>query len=60
APAEDADGVQAARVSACGGKGWFDACNPECCKPARAARVKPVIAEYTGDDAERIAPAEDA
>ncbi|MEV8164966.1 ferrochelatase [Rothia kristinae] len=60
APAEDAAGVQAARVSACGGKGWFDACNPECCKPARAARVKPVIAEYTGDDAERIAPAEDA
>lgn len=49
APAQDAEGVQAARTSVCGGQGWFDACNPDCCKSARPGSEKPVIANYTGD-----------
>ncbi|WP_237211871.1 ferrochelatase [Rothia nasimurium] len=48
APAQDADGVQAARVSVCGGNGWFDACNPDCCKSQRPGSDKPVIADYKG------------
>ncbi|MBF0807694.1 ferrochelatase, partial [Rothia nasimurium] len=48
APAQDADGVQAARQSVCGGNGWFDACNPDCCKSQRPGSDKPVIADYKG------------
>ncbi|WP_237221038.1 ferrochelatase [Rothia nasimurium] len=48
APAQDADGVEAARVSVCGGNGWFDACNPDCCKSQRPGSDKPVIADYQG------------
>ncbi|WP_237204417.1 ferrochelatase [Rothia nasimurium] len=48
APAQDADGVEAARVSVCGGNGWFDACNPDCCKSQRPGSEKPVIADYKG------------
>ena len=48
APAQDADGVQAARQSVCGGNGWFDACNPDCCKSQRPGSDKPVIADYQG------------
>lgn len=48
APAQDADGVQATRVSVCGGNGWFDACNPDCCKSQRPGSEKPVIADYKG------------
>ena len=48
APAQDADGVQVARVSVCGGNGWFDACNPDCCKSQRPGSEKPVIADYQG------------
>lgn len=40
--------LEEARPSACGGKGWFDRCDPDCCLPARAAARKPVIAEYDG------------
>ncbi|MFW0180646.1 ferrochelatase [Rothia sp. P5766] len=49
APAQDAQGVQEARDSVCGGKGWFDFCNPNCCKSTRPGSEKPVIANYTGD-----------
>ena len=48
APAQDADGIQAARQSVCGGNGWFDACNPDCCKSQRPGSDKPVIADYQG------------
>ena len=33
--------------SVTGERGWFDECDPDCCKPARGA-AKPVIAEYSG------------
>ncbi|MDY6051651.1 MAG: ferrochelatase [Rothia sp. (in: high G+C Gram-positive bacteria)] len=46
APAQDLEGVQAARQSLCGGPGWFDACDPDCCKPRRPGTDKPVIAEF--------------
>ncbi|MDO4898515.1 MAG: ferrochelatase [Rothia sp. (in: high G+C Gram-positive bacteria)] len=50
APDQDADGVQAARASVCGGSGWFDACNPDCCKSLRPGSDKPVIADYSGEN----------
>lgn len=34
-------------ASASGERGWFDECDPNCCKPTRGAD-KPVIAEYKG------------
>lgn len=48
APAQDAEGVETARESVCGGKGWFDACDPDCCKSLRPGSDKPVIADYKG------------
>lgn len=60
APAQDPEGLETARHSACGGRGWFDQCNPDCCLPARLAATgaepKPTIATYTGEDAEALAP----
>ena len=48
APAEDAAEVQRERVSACGGKGWYDQCDPDCCLSPRVQPPKPVIADYPG------------
>lgn len=50
APASDPRQLDAQRVSACAGPGWFDECNPNCCLSARPGAKKPVIANYTGDD----------
>ena len=52
APAQNPAELDAQRVSACGGKGWFDACNPDCCLSRRPGAEKPVIANYTGNDAQ--------
>lgn len=43
--------LDANRVSACGTRGWFDQCNPDCCVATRAPKIKPTIATYQGDDA---------
>lgn len=45
APSTDPKTLDSLRRSACGGKGWFDRCDPDCCLPVRAARTKPVIAD---------------
>ncbi|GGH59774.1 ferrochelatase [Rothia aerolata] len=42
--------LEAQRETVCGSRGWFDACNPDCCLPARAKTPKPVIASYSGED----------
>ncbi|MCM3509498.1 ferrochelatase [Rothia sp. P100] len=41
--------LEANRGGVCGGKGWFDACNPDCCKSLRPGSDKSRIADYTGD-----------
>ncbi|WP_030014816.1 MULTISPECIES: ferrochelatase [Micrococcales] len=48
APSTDPERLEANRTTACGGRGWFDQCDPQCCLPARAVTRKPVIAEYSG------------
>lgn len=50
ASATDPAELDSNRVSACDGKGWFDACNPNCCVSARARVAKPTIATYSGED----------
>lgn len=45
APSTDPRELDALRVSACGGKGWFDRCDSNCCLPARLKNPKPVIAD---------------
>ncbi|MBM7051080.1 MULTISPECIES: ferrochelatase [unclassified Rothia (in: high G+C Gram-positive bacteria)] len=50
APSADPAEIQAQRDTVCGSRGWFDACNPDCCKSSRPGSDKPVIANYTGDD----------
>lgn len=49
ARSQDPAELDATRFSACGTKGWFDACNPDCCKSLRPGSEKPVIANYSGD-----------
>lgn len=51
AVSDDPAEIQAQRFSACGGSGWFDACNPDCCKSLRPGSDRPVIANYQGEDA---------
>ncbi|WP_129359972.1 MULTISPECIES: ferrochelatase [Micrococcaceae] len=46
APSQDPVELDALRRSACGGKGWFDRCDTNCCLPARAQAIKPVIADH--------------
>lgn len=48
ASSQDPAQLEAARPSICGGKGWFDACDPDCCKSARPGSDKPTIATYIG------------
>ena len=48
APSQDPAELERNRVSACGGRGWFDRCDPDCCLAANARTAKPVIADYEG------------
>lgn len=50
AAASDPVEMEETRTTVCGSRGWFDTCNPDCCKPTRAREDKPVIAEYAGAD----------
>lgn len=52
ATATDPAEIDANRHGACASRGWFDSCNPDCCKTARAKEQKPTIATYTGEDAQ--------
>lgn len=52
ASSQDPAELEQNRDSVCGSRGWFDACNPDCCKSARAKVDRPVIANYQGDDAQ--------
>lgn len=49
APATDPADLEAQRAGVCGTRGWFDACNPDCCKSKRPGSDRPTIASYTGD-----------